>query len=172
MYIKCYSNIYIYATCVTTNTAYVAVSYIYIHIYIYIYIYIFISICHSTSIFGTGVTYICYSNRDAIPKKHTEKGRKATKYVVLSELYMWNVYDIVFILTDMAHFSCMMISSNWNIFSVTGPLRGRFTGQQWFPITKASYAERWWFRWTALGLTVVKTIETPVILDAISLTMT
>ena len=35
----------------------------------------------------------------------------------------------------------MMTSSNGNIFSVTGPLRGEFTGHRWIPRTKASDAE-------------------------------
>ena len=34
----------------------------------------------------------------------------------------------------------MMTSSNGNIFRVTGPLCGEFTGYQWIPLTKASDA--------------------------------
>ena len=34
-------------------------------------------------------------------------------------------------------------SSNENIFRVTGPLCGEFTGQRWIPHTKASDAELW-----------------------------
>ena len=33
---------------------------------------------------------------------------------------------------------CMMTSSNGNIFHVTGPLCGEFTGHRWIPLTKAS----------------------------------
>ena len=40
---------------------------------------------------------------------------------------------IVYILT-------MMTSSNGNIFRVTGPLCGEFTGDRWIPRTKASDA--------------------------------
>ena len=36
-----------------------------------------------------------------------------------------------------------MTSSNGNIFSVTGPLCGEFTGLRWIPLTKASNAELW-----------------------------
>ena len=43
----------------------------------------------------------------------------------------------------------MMTSSNGNIFRVTGPLRGEFTGPQWIPRTKASDAELWCFYWSA-----------------------
>ena len=42
------------------------------------------------------------------------------------------------------HYS-MMTPSYGNIFSVTGPLWGEFTGHQWFPLTKASDAELWCF---------------------------
>ena len=37
----------------------------------------------------------------------------------------------------------MMTSSNGNIFRVTGPLWGEFTGNRWIPLTKASDAELW-----------------------------
>ena len=37
----------------------------------------------------------------------------------------------------------MMTSSNGNIFRVTVPLCGEFTGQRWIPLTKASDAELW-----------------------------
>ena len=43
----------------------------------------------------------------------------------------------------------MMTSSNGNIFRVTGPLRGEFTGDRWIPRTKASDAELWRFLWSA-----------------------
>ena len=39
----------------------------------------------------------------------------------------------------------MMTSSNGNIFRVTGPLCGEFTGLRWIPHTKASDAELWCF---------------------------
>ena len=39
----------------------------------------------------------------------------------------------------------MMTSSNGNIFRVTGPLCGEFTGDRWIPLTKASDAELWCF---------------------------
>ena len=42
----------------------------------------------------------------------------------------------------------MMTSSNGNIFSVTGPLCGEFTGHRWIPLTKASDAELWCFLWS------------------------
>ena len=43
----------------------------------------------------------------------------------------------------------MMTSSNGNIFHVTGPLCGEFTGHRWIPRTKASDAELWCFLWSA-----------------------
>ena len=39
----------------------------------------------------------------------------------------------------------MMMSSNRNIFHVTGHLCGEFTGPRWIPRTKASDAELWRF---------------------------
>ena len=39
----------------------------------------------------------------------------------------------------------MMTSSNENVFRVTGPLFGEFTGHRWIPLTMASYAELWCF---------------------------
>ena len=38
----------------------------------------------------------------------------------------------------------IMTSSNGNIFCVTGPLCGEFTGHRWIPCTKASDAELWY----------------------------
>ena len=42
-----------------------------------------------------------------------------------------------------------MTSSNGNIFRVTGPLCGEFTGDRWIPLTKASDAELSCFLWSA-----------------------
>ena len=39
----------------------------------------------------------------------------------------------------------MVTSSNGNIFHVTGPLCGEFTGHRWIPLTKTSDAELWCF---------------------------
>ena len=43
----------------------------------------------------------------------------------------------------------LMTSSNGNIFHVTGPSCGDFTGHRWIPITKASDAEFWCFLWSS-----------------------
>ena len=43
----------------------------------------------------------------------------------------------------------MMTSSNRNIFCVTGPLCGEFTGHRWITLTKASDSELWCFLWSA-----------------------
>ena len=48
-----------------------------------------------------------------------------------------------------ARYSDMMTSSNGNIFRVSGPLCGEFTGHRWIPLTKASDAEHWCFLWNA-----------------------
>ena len=51
----------------------------------------------------------------------------------------------------------MMTSSNGNIFRVTGPLCGEFTGLRWIPRTKASDAELWYFLWSASEQTIEQT---------------
>ena len=48
----------------------------------------------------------------------------------------------------------MMMSSNENIFRVTGHLCGEFTGSRWIPRIKASDAELWCFLWSASQSTV------------------
>ena len=45
----------------------------------------------------------------------------------------------------------MMTSSNGNIFRVTGPLYGEFTGHRWIPFTKATDAELWCFLWSTVN---------------------
>ena len=65
----------------------------------------------------------------------------------------------------------MMMSSNDNIFHVTGPLWGESTDQQWIPLTKANDVEIWCFLWFAPEQMVEQTIEMLVIWDAITLIM-
>ena len=70
--------------------------------------------------------------------------------VYLYNIYIWHVSP---------HLSChdtcqiwkwfTMTSSNGNIFRVTGPLWGEFTGHRWIPLTKASDTELWCFLWSA-----------------------
>ena len=60
----------------------------------------------------------------------------------------------------------MMTSSNGNISRVTDPLYGKFTGDRWIPLTKASDAELWCFLWSEW------TLVRPVIWDAIALIIT
>ena len=43
----------------------------------------------------------------------------------------------------------MTSSNNGNIFRVTGPLCGEFTGHRWISLTKPSDAELWCFLWSA-----------------------
>ena len=78
------------------------------------------------------------------------------------------LFGIQYIPLSMQTFTLvMMTSSNGNIFRVTGPLCGEFTGPRWIPLTKASDAELWCFRWSATEQT-----ETSVIWDAIAPIMT
>ena len=63
----------------------------------------------------------------------------------------------------------MTMSSNGNIFCVTGPLWGDSSGHQWIPLTEASDAELCCFLRSAPDQTVEQTIEAPVIWDTTAL---
>ena len=52
-------------------------------------------------------------------------------------------------LYTMQHDIDMITSFNGNIFPVTGPLYGEFTGHRWIPLINASDAELWCFLWSA-----------------------
>ena len=64
---------------------------------------------------------------------------------------VWNSFDNKFRkwVSAMRQHAIMMTSSNGNLFRVTGPLCGEFTGPGEFPHTKASDAELWCFLWSA-----------------------
>ena len=66
----------------------------------------------------------------------------------------------------------MMTSSNGNIFRVTGPLWGEFTGHREFPSQTPVTRDFDVFLWWAPEQTVEQTSETPVICDDIALIMT
>ena len=66
----------------------------------------------------------------------------------------------------------MMTSPNRNIFRVTGPLCGEFTGHRWIPITKASDVELWDFVSCVPEETVEQTTGRLVIWNAVALIMT
>ena len=80
----------------------------------------------------------------------------------------WSWYEVHHIT---AAFSCMMTSSNRNIFRVTGHLLGESTGDRWIPLTKASDAELWCL-WSPSEPVVEQAIKTPVIWDAMALITT
>ena len=65
-----------------------------------------------------------------------------------------------------------MTSSNGNIFRVTGPVCGEFTGDQWIPHKKASDAKLWSLHWSAPEQTVDQAMETLATWDAIAHIMT
>ena len=52
------------------------------------------------------------------------------------------------------YMSCIMTSSNGNIFRVTGPWWWESTGHRWITLTKASDAELWRFLWSGPEQTV------------------
>ena len=65
----------------------------------------------------------------------------------------------------------VMTSSSGKTFALLA-LWGESIGQRWIPVTKAGVAELWYFLWSAPEQTVEQTIETPVIWDAMALSMT
>ena len=70
-----------------------------------------------------------------------------------SEIFTWMV-----LWHGCAVYLSMITPSNGNIFRVTGPLCGEFTGHRWIPCTKASDAELWCFLWSAFEQAVKETI--------------
>ena len=62
----------------------------------------------------------------------------------------------------------VILSSNGDIFRVTGPLWRESTGHRQISLTKASDAELWYFLWSALEQTVEQTNETLVIWETTS----
>ena len=75
-------------------------------------------------------------------------------YVIKLEISV-NVFRHLWIGLPISEWGCsqcktdIMTSSNGNIFRVTGPLCGEFTGHRWIAHTKASDAELWCFVWSA-----------------------
>ena len=53
--------------------------------------------------------------------------------------------------SGMENTNVMMTSSNGNIFRITGPLCGEFTGHRWIPLTEASDEELWFFFYLCLN---------------------
>ena len=70
---------------------------------------------------------------------------------ILTEIRLINIRMRVWI-----SYCIMTMSSNGNIFRVTGPLCGEFTGHRFIPRTKASVAELWYFLWSALDKRLCK----------------
>ena len=90
------------------------------------------------------------------------------------DLYDWNgfgvrmVVVVVCLCVHVCVCECMMTSSNGNIFCVTGPLCGEFSGHRWIPRTKASGAElccflwvsrSWWHHGNVFGVGVVGDVQ-------------
>ena len=68
-------------------------------------------------------------------------------------VFSWVSYGLSFLMDElwvvfshglaMGCIVCLMTSSNWDIFCITGPLCGEFTGHRWILLTTASDAELW-----------------------------
>ena len=64
--------------------------------------------------------------------------------------YFWVITRIGYVAGYASVPSVMMTSPNGNIFRVTGPLCGEFTGHRWIPRTNPSDADLWCFIWSAI----------------------
>ena len=111
-----------------------------------------------------------------------------THLIDFKQIIMPHVYDICYSVTPngpvctknvlLKRHDCTfnirfkIASSNGNIFRVTGPLCGEFTGHRWIPLTKVSDAGLWCFLWFAPEQTAEQTIETLVTWGAIMFIMT
>ena len=63
------------------------------------------------------------------------------EHMVIMTTYSFQCYTISMTQCKATGSLNTMTSSNENIFRVTGPLCGEFTGDRWIPLTKASDAE-------------------------------
>ena len=85
------------------------------------------------------------TNTGTVRKKQKTKSKQSVSDKVMG-IILFSCLHTAYPL-NYAH---MRTSSNGNIFRVTGPLCGEFTGHRWIPLTKASEAELWCFIWCAL----------------------
>ena len=78
-------------------------------------------------------------------------GNMQTFFVIFSGAWVISIYLPIIKTASLWQWydHSVMTSSNQNIFRVTGPLCGEFTGPRWTTRTKASDAELWYFLWTA-----------------------
>ena len=86
------------------------------------------------------------------PKQNLSKSVKNDGWMFVdNEWCVWKIYVSLCwnIWRDVCSYPAMMTSSNGNIFRVSGPLCGEFTGHRWIPRTKANDAELWCFLWSA-----------------------
>ena len=68
-------------------------------------------------------------------------------------IWKWDMAEMIGAIWFSSLYRClfipyMMTSSNGNVFRVTGPLCGEFTGDRWIPLTKVSDVELWRFLWS------------------------
>ena len=82
---------------------------------------------------------------------------------------LFHIY--IFLKMYIWYWCCVVIKDYVLMRDSTVLLCGGFTGHQWIPRTKANDAVFWCFLWSGPEPTVEQTKETPVIWDAIALTM-
>ena len=80
--------------------------------------------------------------------------------IYITQVYKYRFFNLVLFcnhtnvkpIIHLSYSFSMMMSSNGNIFCVTGHLCGEFTGTRWIPGTKASDAELWCFLWCCVWI--------------------
>ena len=86
----------------------------------------------------------------------------------ITDYYFIYIYKFACLHTKYS-FRILQVHEHGNVFC---SLWGEYICHRWIPRTEASNAELWCFVWSAAEVTVVQTMETQVIWDAITLIMT
>ena len=67
--------------------------------------------------------------------------------ILWMNIYFYGVLHMAYLVCrkeNVSHSQSVLASSNRNIFRITGPWWGEFTGHRWIRLTKASDTELWW----------------------------
>ena len=121
----------------------------------------FPAFCHA--VFKTKIQspQYCFHSKEQFHMHQISSATRTSKQQICTHIYrcvmntcwlIWQAIDVVWRMDMQEKWwlsSCMMTSSNWNVFRVTGHLCREFTGPRWIPRTKASDAELWCFLWSA-----------------------
>ena len=142
--------------------------------------------CHSTVISMSSIwrvrTYVCMFYSLAEPLISLGRWSKAIfrkpfpifnnlgcRYLAPDDLHFNFIYAWPLIWSfSQGNIIPIMTSSSGNVFCVTGPLCGEFTGHRWIPLTRANDAKLSCFLLSVPEQMTEQTTKTPVIWDAIA----